>query len=414
MKQEIRTGWAWLVILCLAQAFADFDLYGINFLMPSIKPALQLTNTQVGALVSGFAATMSLSSFGVSALADRLGRPKTFLVITLALFGCLSVLSGMATSFEQLMGARLVMGLLNGPVAPLVQTLVAVRSPEAHRGRNAGIVATVGSSIVASFAGPLILVFLSQRFGWQAGFFVVALPGLVCAVLVALLIPEASTPVASHANSNAPPEKDGGWKEVLRYRNVWLGMVTCTLVIGYISIGLAFWPLFLEQVKHYSSSQMGGLMSVLGFSSLVFGLGLPMISDRIGRKPPVILSGFLSFVCPLIVMYYSGPLYALIPIVFLGWTTFGAGTLCMATIPSETVPPHHIATAIGLILAVSTLVGGVASTSIAGWSADRWGLTAPMYIHAGCGAALMLASLYFRETAPAKVNKQPTPAEAHS
>jgi MFS family permease len=142
------------------------------------------------------------------------------------------------------------------------------------------------------------------------------------------------------------------------------------------------------------------LMSVLGISSMALGIILPAISDRIGRKPLAIVSSIVGMVCPLAAAYYSGPIALLALLTCIGWAPAGAATLFFATIPSESVPARLISTVIGFIVGTGTVVGGVVGPSVAGWSADRWGLNTALLVQVGCAAILTIVSLMLRESAP--------------
>jgi sugar phosphate permease len=99
-------------------------------------------------------------------------------------------------------------------------------------------------------------------------------------------------------------------------------------------------------------------------------------------------------------LLYVNDAAMLIPLVFLSYTGLGCFTLFMATIPSESIPPTAIATALGLIMGIGELAGGFLSPTIAGFAADHYGLSIVMWI-SSMGALLpALMSLFLVETAP--------------
>jgi sugar phosphate permease len=196
------------------------------------------------------------------------------------------------------------------------------------------------------------------------------------------------------------PQDSPGLPEVLKYRNVWVCGVSACFTVAFITIGVGFLPLYLTNVRHFLPQQMGLLMSALGISGALLGIALPAISDRIGRKPVVITASLLGILYPLSVMNFHGTIAFLAALLFIGWAPASAATLLFATIPCESVPARSMSTALGLIIAVSTLAGGVAGPMVAGWSADRWGLSAPLFLEMGCCAVIAVLSLTLRETAP--------------
>src|SRR5262249_9217122 len=148
-------------------------------------------------------------------------------------------------------------------------------------------------------------------------------------------------------------------------------------------------------------SYMSYMMSVLGVSAAVFSFIVPGLSDRIGRKPVMIVFSFIGVLAPLAALYYPGPLLVLGALIFIGWSASGVFPLFMATIPTETVPRRYMATALGLVVGAGELLGGVAMPLGAGKVADDWhSLSAPLYIEAGCALVGAVLALFLRETAP--------------
>ena len=150
-----------VAILCLVVGVMSLDQVGINFLMPFIKPDLHLKNTQVGLLVSAYWVAFAISSYGSSFLAEAVGKRKAFLTATLVLFSLCSVAPSFVTSFGDLLAARLAMGLLEGPMMPLAQSIIALESPIERRGTYMGIVGNLGGPILGLFVAPLLLVKLA-------------------------------------------------------------------------------------------------------------------------------------------------------------------------------------------------------------------------------------------------------------
>jgi MFS family permease len=378
------------------------DITGINYLMPFIAPSLKLDNTHIGLLEAAYWLPFGLSSYLTGELADRFGRRKTLFLLVLLLFSLLSVLPGLATSFATLLSARLIMGLFEGPILPLAQSIVATTCPAERRGMDMGIVQNVASSVLGLIA-PILLVALAVRWGWRAGFFVVAIPGLVCAALVASSLRGAAEPkliVNVSADASRRPHK--GIREILRYRNMWLCVINACLFSAFALIARGYMPLFFVQVQHMLPQRMSILMSALAVSGLILGVIFPAMADRIGRKPTAVISSLLGLVCPLAVLYYGGTWQVLGLLMFIGWAPGSACILFFATIPSETVPAHSISTAIGLTFAVGTLVGGFIGPAVAGWSADHWGLQSSLLIDAGCALAMAVVSLGLKETGTRK------------
>jgi MFS family permease len=136
----------------------------------------------------------------------------------------------------------------------------------------------------------------------------------------------------------------------------------------------------------------------------VSGFGAPFLSDRIGRKPVMIMFCLAGVITPLAALYFQGSPLALGALMFLGWTATGAFPLFMGVIPGETIPRKYAATAMGLVVCAGEVLGGFGITSLAGTFADMThSLATPILMQVGCAAIGGLLCFLLVETAPAKV-----------
>ena len=387
-------------VLCLTWGVVSVEYLSVGYLAPFIEPALRLSNTQIGILVSGFCVPFGLSSYAMGGIADRFGKRRQLIVTFLLAFSAASVLSGFATSFLTLLAARLLMGLLEGPILPLAQSIVALESPMERRGLNMGIVQTLGFGVLSGIA-PLLLVALAGRYGWRSGFFVVALPGLICAGLLGVILSGRSSPAAA-GQAGAPVsthETSGGRRPTLSLSmNIWLCCAISVLYIMYFLTATTYLPLFYVRVRQVPPAAMSALVSAVGVAGIVMGVIVPALADRIGRKPTAILGSAVGLLCPVAALLYVGPLPILWLLTFIGLAPIGVSTLSMATIPSESVPVQSVSKAIGLCVAAGALIGGGAGPALAGWIADRWNLRGSLLFQASCAALMAVLALALRET----------------
>ncbi|WP_238537314.1 MFS transporter [Chromobacterium haemolyticum] len=213
------------------------------------------------------------------------------------------------------------------------------------------------------------------------------------------------------APAPVPAGRDGGFVQLLGERNILLCVLIACSYITWFIILISFTPTFLIQVKGMSPQAMGAVMSSLGFAWVAWGALVPAISDRIGRKPAMVGFSLIAACCPLVLLNVDRMTW-LLPLVFLSYTGLGCFTLFMATIPAETVSPRRIATALGMIMGVGELAGGFVAPTVAGFAADRYGLSIVMWI-AMAGALLpALLSLGLRETAPLRLKPSGAVSEA--
>jgi predicted MFS family arabinose efflux permease len=389
-------------LLSLNFGFVLFDRNALGFLMPFIQPELALSNTEVGVLSGALSLTWALSAFGVGAISDRLGTRKRPLVIITLAFSLCTFGSGLARSFATMLGARLLMGAAEGGIMPLSQSLIASDVAARHRGLAMGVAQGFGSSLLGSFVAPVVLVGFATAFGWRHAFFLAGAPGLLSALLMARFIRERR---AKPPDLPAAAVQSGSLREVLADRNVILCAVLGVLLVSYLVLCWTFMPLYLTQVRGFDAQTMSWLMGTLGISATLASTGIPALSDRLGRRVPMIVVPLIATVLPLAALFFSGSAWSLAVIFFVGWTVTGIFPLFMATVPAESVPVRHIAAALGICMGTSEIIGGVLSPIIAGTAADKFGLGAPLWMMLGLTLAAALVALGLRETAPFRMPK---------
>jgi ACS family hexuronate transporter-like MFS transporter len=390
-----------VALLSLNFGILFFDRNALNFVMPFVKPDLGLTNTQVGLTASALSFAWALSAMWVGAAADRGGRRKAFLIAATIAFSLCSFVTGLATTFLVLLGSRLLMGVAEGGVAPISQSITALAVSPERRGLAMGIMQNFGSNLLGSFAAPVLLVAFAAAYGWHKAFFLAGIPGLVSAFLLWRFVNEPTR----IATTRLEPRQSlrSRLREISGHRNILLCACIAILLVSYLVICWAFTPLFLTKARGFTPAQMGWLMGTLGISATLGSFIVSGISDRIGRRPVIVFTCFLGIVLPLGALFYYGSIWILAGMFFFGWALTGAFPLFMATIPSETVSAHHMTTAMAIIMGSGEVVGGVISPAVAGWAADIAGLAAPMWIMMGLCAAAGTLALALNETAPARL-----------
>jgi MFS transporter, ACS family, hexuronate transporter len=403
MKYETRLIW----VLTVTFGFVFLDRNAASFLMPFIANDLHFNNSQIGLVASALSFTWAVAAFLGGAYSDRTGNRKTFLLITVVAFSLCSFASGLAVSFVTLFSTRLLMGLAEGPILPIAQSLVAIESTAARRGNNMGVMQNFGSNLLGSFVAPLVLVAIATTYSWRWAFYLSGVPGLIMALLIAKFVRQPGAPVGTVPRTTASPaETSMGYREMLLHRNMWLCMLMAIFMVAWMVLGWAFLPLFYTKVRQISNGQMSVLMSVLGLSAAFFSFVVPALSDRFGRRPVIVFFNFIGLLVPVAALYFQGSLFILGALIFIGWSASGTFPLFMGTVPSETIPARYVATSLGMVVGLGEILGGVSAPAIAGRAADHFGLQAPIIIMAACAMVGTFLALFLRETAPIRLQRK--------
>jgi MFS family permease len=420
-----------LLILSLVNGVVALDRLAVNFLSPYIIADLGLSNTQLGLLSSALSGAISISGLVFAGIADRSGKQKRILVWMLVAFSLMSGGAGIAAGFATLFLARLLLGVTEGPLVPLTQTIMGAVSAPTRRGFNMGTMQIGGAFLIGAMLGPVVIVQFAEAIGWQATFFLSMLPGLIAALLVGLYVrwPYPPLPLAGgagggHSTPKAEPDPAGSMptpnpsteardsvelkregdddlppiRELLKSRNLVLSMAIAALFTAWITIQNVFLPRYLTEMMGYTPRTMSWLLSLSGLGGLTGGILIPALSDRFGRKPLTAITGFASVLVPLALLTVaSSP--TLLGIAFvIGGLTVGCAPLVCAIIPSESVTPGRVTTAVALSMCTAELVGGVLSPPLAGWAADNFGLRSVFYLDIALAIACGVLALALRET----------------
>jgi predicted MFS family arabinose efflux permease len=401
-----------LILLGLAFGFAYFDRMALTFLAPFVQQDLGLSNEEVGWANSGLSLTWALGAYFIGRWSDLIGRRKPFLLAALVLFSLCSVLSGFAWSFESLLAARIVMGVAEGPFLPICLAIMAAASAPSRQALNAGMVQTVFGPIVGTSLASYGLVRIATEYDWHAAFFIAGIPGLILAVLIWRFVDEPApppAPVRAPGGQGAAPALSP-WA-LLKERNILVCSLVSVGAVGSVVVGSIFMPLYLDGPRGYDDLTWSNIMAVVGICPAVGAIVVAMLSDRIGRKWPLVAFVFLMMLAPAALLWFNGPVWALTALIFVSWMGLGTFPLFMGVIPNETVGRVRAATAMGLVVMVGELTGGVFGPPIAGRVADSLGLEFALYIQGGLALFAGFVALFVVETNP-RVLARRNPAEA--
>jgi MFS transporter, ACS family, hexuronate transporter len=397
------TRYQWLLVVLLSANFGVvfFDRNTISYLGSFIQKDLSLSNEQLGLIAGAFSFAWAIAGLFMGALVDRFGRRKLMLVVATVVFSLASVLSGFAAGFIGLLGARLLMGIAEGGIMPITQTLIASEVPHERRGLAQGLTQNFGANLLANSLGPLVIVWMGVNYGWRNAFFLAAIPGIIMAFLIAWLVREPKVDAV-----RVKPEP-GAVARMLKDRNMLLCILISTLLVAFLLVFITFTPLYLLNVRGFSQAQMSVIMSSFGIVSMAIAFLVPGSSDRFGRKPVIIIASLIGLMLPLGVLYLgSASVPAMIMCMAAGAFLSGIFPLVMATIPSEVVGLARTTTALSLTMGISEIVGGVFAPWIAGRVADQHGLGATLWILAGLVVLIIVLAMGLRETAPAALARR--------
>ena len=381
-----------VALMALVFGCLFFDRLALNFLIPYVAKDLDLSDTQIGLLAGALSLAWAFSSYFSTAWAESKNRKKLVFISAVIIFSLCSFGSGIAVSFGTLLLARLVMGFSEGAVIPLAQNFVEKESSPNRLGLNAGILQGVGSALFGSILAPVILVQIAENLGWRNAFYIAGIPGLLLG-LMAWLYVRKSTAESLGQKEESPLNI----KELLSYNNVKWGIPVACCVFGWWFATLPFIAKYFVDVQGMSPDEMGKTMGLLGVSGLLSSIIVPGLSDRIGRKPVMYIFMTLGAFYPFAVCFLAGSGLHL-PVMFITYFMMGCLAMVAAVIPSEAVPGHLRAKAMGLIMGIGEIVGGVLVPALAGILSDTVAPSAFLWVSSSLAVLGVFFTLKLNET----------------
>ncbi len=173
-----RTRVVLLLACVLALASADTATVGASAV--ELRRTLDISNTDIGLLVSVTAVVAAVFSLPFGVLADR-GRRTWILAFAMVAWAAAMMWSATASSFGQLLLARMGLGAVTAAAGPVVASLVGDFFPAAERGRIYGYILTgelLGAGVGFAVTGDIAAL------SWRAAFIILALPALALAWLI--------------------------------------------------------------------------------------------------------------------------------------------------------------------------------------------------------------------------------------
>ncbi|MFE5319057.1 MFS transporter [Paenibacillus sp. NPDC056579] len=212
-------------------------------------------------------------------LSDRYGR-KVMLLRSGFGMAIVMTLMGFATSPLQLLGLRIVNGVISG-FMPAAVALMSTNTPKEKIGFAMGTLQSGG--VAGSILGPFIGGLLAEWVGFRPIFYITG-PLLFCASLLALFLVKENFDAAAAKKKPAISTIEG-FKELKKTKEL-PALYAVTFVIQFSMLSsMTLIPLFVQELhgKGELLAFYAGLVgSITGFSNMIASPLLGRLSDRIG------------------------------------------------------------------------------------------------------------------------------------
>ncbi len=394
-------GRTWLGAICLSRVGSYMVYIAYAATLPVLQHEWHLSGTAAGSIASVFQVAYAISLMGCSALADRVGARRVFIVGSVTTAVIAALFAALARDYWSGLVLYTLLALTLGSTYTTGILLVAEHVPVDRRGRAMGAYLaghSLGLALALMLAGAAI-----PRGGYVLAFWLLALGAIAGGGLAW---------IAMHSTGNAVPPRATHQRfagEVLRNRPAML------VIAGYIFhswelLGMWAWtPAFLAACFVAAGAELtrgAGLgayvTSLFHLTGMLAALVAGVFADRFGRTPVILVMAAVSAGCSLVFGWLIGASLALVVGVGLlyGFAALGDSPI-YSTALTEVVAPAYRGSALALrsLLgygagAIAPLLFGVILDWQGARNAGAWGWAFVSLGAAGLGAVLSAVLLY--------------------
>lgn len=252
-----------LVLLFFLILITYLDRICISLVGVRIKAEFDLSNEQFGWVLAAFSLAYALFEIPSGVLGDRIGQRAVLIRIVLW-WSVFTALTGFVSGLATLILVRFLFGVGEAGAFPTATAVISHWFPaqETTRGLSALF---LGQTIGAALA-PLIVIPLSETYGWRSGFFVNGAIGIVWVFVLTRWFRNnpaemrgISPEEQQRIEANRRFQKQAvnfSWQKALRSRSLraLIASFFCAQWGQYFFV--AWMPVYLQEGKHFSEEQM--------------------------------------------------------------------------------------------------------------------------------------------------------------
>ena len=373
-----RLRWTSYTLVVLGYMLAFFHRMAPAAIATDLQQSFLASGTALGALAAAYFYTYTVLQIPVGVMADTLGIRK-IVALGAALAGVGSLVFGMADTLGMATVGRVLIGLGVSSMFISLMKLNSVWFHDRHFGTIVGMSLLLGNFGSVLAAAPL--VWAVNHTSWRNVFDAVGIFSLVLGVLVWFLVRshpgEAGLPsMRELEGKESHPRHEGHWFDglltVMKNRATWPGFLPNLGVGGSLFAFAGLWAVpYLRDVYGMERSVAANHTMLLLFCFAVGAMSFGLLSDRIGKRLPVIVGGIALYVLCWLPIVFAWHLslslsYGLFALMGLGAAGF---TLTWSSV-KEVNPPALSGMATSVIN-TGAFLGAAILQPLVGWAMDQ-------------------------------------------
>ena len=400
-------------LLCVVVALNSFGMGAIAPVLPLfLEREYGVSAAEIGITIGLFGFGRLVTSLPAGYLAQRYGR-KSVLGMGAAINVVGAAMVSVSFSYAWLTGWRFVSGF-GGSIFLTVATIY-LRDEATPETRGRLLSLQELSILAGQTLGPLLGGYLADIFGLRIPLYAQAALMAASLVVIVAALPESRwreeaaerrrrdvspSPQPSSARGEGAlgqrRERGAMWRLIFSPAFIFVGLFALMIVANRQGARFSVMPLF-GQEKGFGPDHLGLWISITHFPQFFTTLASGYLSDRFGRKTPIIPS--IALICLGIAAFvWAGSLWQLLLSGVLLGLGEGLGSPASTVFFADIAPPGMEGVTIGLLRTfggVGTIAGALALGAIADVAGFSWALWIDGIILAATALGLML---FVRET----------------
>ncbi len=282
-----------VAVLAFLQFTIILDFMVLSPLGAILMPALQISPSQFGLLVSVYAFSAGASGILAAGFADRFDRKKLLLFFYTG-FVLGTFLCAIAPSYHFLLFSRMITGFFGGVIGSVVFAITTDIFSFQMRGRVMGVIQTAFAA--SQIFGLPLGLFLANHWGWHMPFFLI----VAVSVGVGVMIWRKMEPIDAHLKLR--PDKNAFHhliQTISTPRYLQAFATTAFMSTGGFML-MPFSSAFMLHNMGISLDKIPFLYFTTGVSAIIAGPMVGRISDRVGKFKVYVFGSLLTIAMVLI------------------------------------------------------------------------------------------------------------------
>lgn len=274
MKINKKSFYPWLLVamLCVVGCLNYLDRMMITTMRSSIMAEIPMTEAQFGLLTSVFLWVYGFASPFAGYLADKFNRSKV-IISSLFIWSMVTWLTSLATTFDQLLLARALMGISEACYIPAALALIVDYHPGNTKSTATGI--HIGGVYIGQSLG-FIGGWIAETHSWHYAFYIFGIIGVVYAFILTFLLKDKAPDQL--ALEGVKPKANNQVQLLEAFKTLFGNRAFNMILVIWGLAGAASWmvngwlPTFYKEKFNLTQTEAGVYSTVYFFTAMLLGV----------------------------------------------------------------------------------------------------------------------------------------------